>query len=152
MEYTLNGILFRNEKECIDTAQHGCISKKECWVKKGRPKRVHFYRTLEILPGASLVVQWQRTHLPMQETQVWSLGWEDALEKEMATHSSILAWEIPWLEDPRGLLSIIESQRVRHDLATKQQQYCPMVLKNVNSERCWVRNIRELCIFFENLL
>ena len=43
---------------------------------------------------------------------------EDALEKEMATHSSILAWEIPWIEDPRGLLSIIESQRVRHDLAT----------------------------------
>ena len=42
----------------------------------------------------------------MQETQVRSPGWEDPLEKEMATHSSILAWEIPWTEEPRGLQSI----------------------------------------------
>ena len=38
----------------------------------------------------------------VQETQVWSLGQEDPLEKEMATHSSILAWKIPWMEDPWG--------------------------------------------------
>ena len=48
------------------------------------------------------------------ETQVQSLGWEDALEKGMATHSSILAWRIPWTEKPGGLQSI-ESQRGRHD-------------------------------------
>ena len=42
----------------------------------------------------------------MQETQVQSLGGEDPLEKEMATHSSILAWEIPWTEEPHGLQSI----------------------------------------------
>ena len=42
----------------------------------------------------------------MQETQVQSLGWEDSLEKEMATHSSILAWKIPWTEEPDGLQSI----------------------------------------------
>ena len=42
----------------------------------------------------------------MQETRVQSLGWEDPLEKEMATHSSILAWEIPWTEEPGGLQSI----------------------------------------------
>ena len=42
------------------------------------------------------------------------LGWEDALEKGMATHSSILAWRIPWMEEPRGLQSM-GSQRVRHD-------------------------------------
>ena len=42
----------------------------------------------------------------MQETQVWSLGWEDPLEKGMATHSSILAWRIPQLEDPGGLQSM----------------------------------------------
>ena len=42
-------------------------------------------------------------HLPnKEETQVWSLSWEDPLEKEMAIHSSILAWEIPWTEDPGG--------------------------------------------------
>ena len=43
--------------------------------------------------GASLVAQWERMCLPMQETQVQPLSWEDALEKEVATHSSILAWE-----------------------------------------------------------
>ena len=42
----------------------------------------------------------------MQETQVWSLGGEDPLEKEMATHSGIRAWEIPWTEEPGGLQSI----------------------------------------------
>ena len=41
-------------------------------------------------------------NLPTQETQVQSLGWEDALEKKMATHSSILAWSIPWTEKPGG--------------------------------------------------
>ena len=50
----------------------------------------------------------------MQETHVRSLGLEDPLEKEMATHFSILAWRIPWTEDPGGLQSM-GSQRVRHD-------------------------------------
>ena len=52
---------------------------------------------------------------------VQSLGEEDPLGKEMATHSSILAWEIPWIEEP-GRPQSMGSQRVRHDLATKQQQ------------------------------
>ena len=50
----------------------------------------------------------------MQETWVQSLGWEDLLDKEMATHSSILAWKIPWIEDP-GRLQSMGSQRVRHN-------------------------------------
>ena len=50
----------------------------------------------------------------MRETWVQSLGREDRLEKEMATHSSILAWEIPWREEP-GRLQSMGSQRVRHD-------------------------------------
>ena len=50
----------------------------------------------------------------MQETQVQSLGWEDPLEKEMATHPSILAWRIPWAEDPSGLQSM-GWQRVGHN-------------------------------------
>ena len=53
----------------------------------------------------------------MQETQVRSLGWEDPLEKKMATHSSNLACEIPWTEEP-GRLQSVQSQRVGHDLAT----------------------------------
>ena len=53
-------------------------------------------------------------HLPtMQETQVQSLGWEDLLEKEMATHFTIFAWKIPWTEEP-GRLQSMGSQRVGH--------------------------------------
>ena len=64
--------------------------------------------------GASLVAQ-RVKHLPtMLETQVQSLGWEDPLEKEMATHSSTLAWKIPWTEKP-GRLQSLGSQRVGHD-------------------------------------
>ena len=57
----------------------------------------------------------------MQEMLVWTLGWEDPLEKEMATHSSILTWEIPWTEEP-GWLQFTGMQRVGHNLVTKQQQ------------------------------
>ena len=53
----------------------------------------------------------------MWETRVLSLGWEDPLEKEMATHSSILAWRIPWTEEPGGLQSM-GLQRVGHDWVT----------------------------------
>ena len=58
----------------------------------------------------------------MQETCVQSLGQEDPLEKETGTHSSILAWTIPWIEAPGGLRSM-ESQRVRHDRATKDTDF-----------------------------
>ena len=54
----------------------------------------------------------------MQETQVQFLGWEDALEEEITTHSSTLAWRIPWTEEPGGLQSI-GSQRVGHNLASE---------------------------------
>ena len=66
---------------------------------------------------ASHASQRQRILLPVQETQeMWvrSLDWEDPLEKEMATHSSILAWEIPWTEEPGGLQST-GLPRVGHD-------------------------------------
>ena len=69
------------------------------------------------LVWASLVAQ-RLKHLPaMQETWVWSLGREDSLEKEMAPHSSIVAWRIPWTEEPGGLQST-GSQRVGHDWVT----------------------------------
>ena len=57
----------------------------------------------------------------MQEKQVRPLGWEDSLEKEMATHSSILAWEILWAKEPKGLQST-GLQMIGHDFVTKQQQ------------------------------
>ena len=67
-------------------------------------------------PGGSLV-----KNLPAkQETRVWSPRLEDPLEKEMVTHSSILAWKTPWTENPDGVAE------AGHDLATKQQQYLPI--------------------------
>ena len=63
---------------------------------------------------ASLVAQSVKNLPAVQETRVQSLGWEDPLEKEMATHSNILAWKISWTEEPGGLQSM-GSQRVRHD-------------------------------------
>ena len=63
---------------------------------------------------ASLVALMVKNLSVIQETQVQSLGWEDPLEEEMTTHSSILAWGIPWTEQPGGL-QFMGSQRVRHD-------------------------------------
>ena len=63
---------------------------------------------------AFLVAQTAKNLPAMQETWVRSLGWEDPLEKEMATHSSTLAWKIPWTEEP-GSLQSMGSQRVRHN-------------------------------------
>ena len=63
--------------------------------------------------GASLVAQRLKRLPGMRETQVRSLGWEDPLEKEMAAHSSTLAWKTPWMEEP-GRLQSMGSQRVRH--------------------------------------
>ena len=63
---------------------------------------------------ASLVAQLVKNPPTMLETFVQFLGWEDPLEKEMATHSSTLAWKIPWMEEP-SRLQFTGSQRVRHD-------------------------------------
>ena len=71
---------------------------------------------------ASLVAQIVKNPPAMQETWVQSLGWEDLLEKRLATHSSILAWRIPWTEEPGGLQSM-GLQRVGHDWVTKFQFY-----------------------------
>ena len=64
--------------------------------------------------GVSLVAHMVKNLPAMQETRVRSLGQEDALEKKMATHFRILAWEIPWTEEPSGLQSM-GSQRVGND-------------------------------------
>ena len=63
------------------------------------------------------VAQMVKNLSAMQETWVWSLGWEDPLEKEMATHSSIFAWRLPRTEEP-GRPQSMGSQRVRHNWAT----------------------------------
>ena len=73
----------------------------------GRFKREVIYIYLRL-------IQMVKHLLARPETQLQSLGWEDPLEKEMATHSSTLAWKIPWTEEP-GRLQSMGLQRVRHD-------------------------------------
>ena len=72
---------------------------------------------LPMILRTSLVAQMVKRLPTMWETQVQSLGWEDPLEKEMATHSSTLAWKIPWTEE-RGRVQPMGSQRVGHDWVT----------------------------------
>ena len=69
--------------------------------------------TAIIKDGASLVAQRLKRLPAVRETSVQSLGWEDPLEKEMATHSSILAWRIPWMEEPGGLQSTGSQSQTR---------------------------------------
>ena len=90
------------------------------------------------------MAQWERTCLPTletQDTQVRSLTREDPLEEGTATHASILAWRIPWTEEPGGLHSM-GSQRVRHDWAGTHRQAMGHVLKRAMFKVTWgwVRN------------
>ena len=103
---------------------------------------------------ASLVAQMVKRLPTMRETWVRSLGWEDPLEKEMATHSSILAWKIPWTGDP-GRLQSIQSQRARHDWVTSlhrafknSELSCPCLLR---WPTCCPWNVY-LCFVFYGLL
>jgi len=107
---------------------------------------------------ASLVAQSVKNLPAVQETWVWSLGWEDPLEKEMATHSSILAWKISWTEEPGGLQSM-GSQRVRHNWATNTQVYpsrpkvslCPSIILSSWSSFCPRPHRRQSLICFLSL-
>ena len=72
------------------------------------------FRYQQIFFRTSLVAQTVKSLSAMWETRVQSLGWEDPLEKEMAIHSRIIAWKIPWTEEP-GRLQPMRSQRVGHD-------------------------------------
>ena len=76
------------------------------------------------LGSASLVAESVKNLPAVQETRAQSLGWEDPLEKEMATHSSILAWKITWTEEPGGLQSM-ESQKIGHNWATNTYLLTP---------------------------
>ena len=79
--------------------------------------RTSWHWFLSSAPTASLVVHMVKNLPTMRETWVWFLGQEDPLEKGMATHSSILAWRIPWTEET-GWLQSMGSQRVRHNWAS----------------------------------
>ena len=79
-----------------------------------------------------MVAQMVKDLTAIWETQVRSLGGEEPLEKELATHYSLLAWRIPWTEEPGGLRSM-GSQRVGHNLATNTHIYCTdiLVIQNI---------------------
>ena len=104
-----------NLRMCSQNRTHSYVG--DCWRKSQLcifvPLKSHDYTLRRGFPGDSAV-----KNLPtMQENWVQSLGQKDPLEKEMATHSSMLAWRIPWTEEPGGLQSM-RSQRVRHDWST----------------------------------
>ena len=91
--------------------------------------------------GASQVVQWVKNPpamQEMQEMQFLSLGWDDPLEEDMATHSSILAWRIPWTEEPGGVQSI-GSQR--SDTAEGTEHPC--VECGPQQRGNWLRNLSD---------
>ena len=87
------------------------------------------------------MAQWVKNPPAMQETQekwISSLGWEDPLEEEMATHSNILAWKIPWTEEPNGL-QFKGLQRVRHNWAIQEMK--EMQVESLEEEMATHSNI-----------
>ena len=86
----------------------------------------------------------------VQETWVQSLGQEDTLEKEMATHSSTLAWKIPWTEEP-GRLQSMGLQRVRHDRVTSLLALIPgsQLINSLTSKESLIKN--NLCLYISSV-
>ena len=109
----------RQYKDEIFTVLPTCWFTSSCSAH-GKKTHERFPRVLFFIPGTwtSLVAQTVKCLSTMRKTWVRSLGREDPLEKEMAIHSSTLAWKIPWTEEP-GRLQSMGSQRVRHDWVTE---------------------------------
>ena len=114
-----------------------CCSQCWCliWIKAVAPNTLVFTSCVhDGITWTSLVAQTVKNLPAMQQTQVWSLGMEEPLQKGMATHSNILAWRFSRTEVPNWLQSM-GSQRVRHDWAT-----------NTQVQSLWLRKIlREIC-------
>ena len=88
-----------------------------------------FIKHMLYLLRTSLVAQTVKNLSAMQETWVWSLDRDDSLKKEIATHSGILAWRIPWTEEP-GELQFMGQQRVRHNWATNTHSFTHWFIKS----------------------
>ena len=113
------------------------------------PKEQYYQRRMNPILGSktSLVAQMVECLLTMRETRIQSLGWEDLLEKEMATHSSTLAWKIPWAEEA-GRLQSMGSQRVRHHFTFtffrfKRSPETHLLLKHSHSQWGTIKNIND---------
>ena len=95
------------------------------------------------LPGASVV----KNPPANEETQIWSLGWGDPVEKEMATHSSIFAWEIPWTEEPGGLqyMGSKKESDMTYDQTTTAACYTGLTKQLIwGFHKMWQENLNEL--------
>ena len=100
-----------------DWLQQQCSRLNKCaptWMAAGRGRRGTGTMLIPSFALTSLVAQTAKCLAAVQETGIQSLSWKGPLEKEMVTHSSTLAWKIPWMEEPGGLQSM-GLQRVRHD-------------------------------------
>ena len=150
----------------VTTANNMVVNTQSCWefviILITHTQKVNYVRRYIYIYGyiyiyththihrASLVAQRLKHLPPMPETRVWSLGREDPLEKEMVTHSSILAWRIPWTEKP-GRLQSTGSQRVWHDWATSLEidryiyNYLGLGWSVCNVSVCQI--IRVYCLF-----
>ena len=108
---------------CFENLSVKCTHKHGHWITLFLVATCRLFRFGFREPRASLVAQMVKNLPAVQETQVWSLGWEDPLEDGMATHSSILAWRIPWTEQPDGLQSM-GLQRVGHGWTINTFTFC----------------------------
>ena len=120
------------------TNLYSFISGISIWVARIKELRIiedHKHTICPILD--SLVAQSVKNLPAVQETWVWSLDWEDPLEKKMATHSSVLAWKISWTEEPGGLQST-GSQRVGHNWATNTYLLTIFLMKSSKTFKCTV--------------
>ena len=105
----------------------------QLWNKKRR----NLWKNRGLLPLHFLLVAPMVKNLPaMQESQVWPLGWEDPLERGMATHSSVLVLWIPWTKETGGLWSI-GSQRVRHNWASNTYLQLVLITAAIEMTHCY---------------
>ena len=108
-----------------------CLQTRAGWLSVFVKK---FYWNIAMLPGGSLVAQTVK-HLPaMQETRVQFLGREDPLEKEMAIHSSTLAWKIPWMEKP---FSVAKSRTQPSNFTSKPASHAHLLKRRPNDPQSW---------------
>ena len=96
--------------------------------------------------GFSLVAQTVKRLSTMRETRVRALGWEDPLEKEMAIHSSTIAWKILWTEEPGGLQTVVAESQTRPSMAVCICHCCSPSLSSASSPCCVHKPVLYVCV------